>query len=83
MYLMISTRPDIAYVVGRLNRYTQNPNKDNWIALDRLARDLKGTMNFGLMYGTSPPVLEGYSYANWISKSNETKSTSRYIFTLG
>ena len=80
---MISTRPDIAYVVGRLNRYTQNPNKDNWIALDRLARYLKGTMNFGLMYGTSPLVLEGYSDANWISKSNETKSTSGYIFTLG
>lgn len=40
-------------------------------------------MNFGLMYDTSPPVLEGYSDANWIPESNETKSISGYIFTLG
>jgi len=28
-------------------------------------------------------VLEGYSDANWIFDSNETKSTSGYVFTLG
>ena len=30
-----------------------------------------------------PAVLEGYSDANWISDSNETKSTSGYDFILG
>ncbi|XP_071933569.1 uncharacterized protein [Coffea arabica] len=30
-----------------------------------------------------PTVLEGYSDANWISDSNDTKSTSGYVFTLG
>ena len=29
------------------------------------------------------PVLEGYSDANWISDSDETKSTNGYVFTLG
>ncbi|KAH9781527.1 hypothetical protein KPL71_008509 [Citrus sinensis] len=37
MYLMNSTRPDIAYAVGRLSRYTQNPMLEgysdaNWIS---------------------------------------------------
>ncbi|KAJ0075192.1 hypothetical protein Patl1_35172 [Pistacia atlantica] len=35
------------------------------------------------MFGSTPPVLEGYSDANWISDSDEIKSTSGYIFTLG
>ena len=28
-------------------------------------------------------MVEGYSDANWISDSQETKSTSGYILTLG
>ena len=83
MYLMNSTRPDIAYAVTRLSRYTHNPDKSHWIALNRVARYLKGTIDYGLMFGSTPPVLEGYSDANWISDSDEIKSTSGYIFTLG
>jgi hypothetical protein len=44
---------------------------------------LKGTMNYGIVYSGFPAVLEGYSDANWISDSDETKSTSGYVFTLG
>ena len=32
MYAMISTRPDIAYVVGKLSRYTSNPSSHHWQA---------------------------------------------------
>ena len=34
-------------------------------------------------YTRYPAVLEGYSDANWISDTNDTKSTSGYVFTLG
>ena len=83
IYLMNCTRPDIAYAVGRLSRYTQCPNKDHWIALQRVLRYLKGTINYGLVFCGTPTVLEGYCDANWISDSDEMKSTSGYIFTLG
>nr|KAJ0219335.1 hypothetical protein LSAT_V11C300134630 [Lactuca sativa] len=33
MYAMISTRPDIAYAMGRLSRYTSNPNSHHWQAV--------------------------------------------------
>ncbi|KAL0342876.1 UNVERIFIED_CONTAM: Retrovirus-related Pol polyprotein from transposon RE2 [Sesamum angustifolium] len=36
------TRPDIAYAVSRLSRYTHNPNKEHWVALHRLLKYLKG-----------------------------------------
>ena len=40
-------------------------------------------MNYGILYSGFPAVLEGYNDANWISNSNEIKSTSSYVFTLG
>ncbi|GJY44000.1 zinc finger, CCHC-type containing protein [Tanacetum coccineum] len=30
MYVMTSTRPDIAYTVGRLSRFTSNPSRQHW-----------------------------------------------------
>ncbi|KAJ0091053.1 hypothetical protein Patl1_13945 [Pistacia atlantica] len=80
---MNSTRPDIAYDVTRLSRYTHNPDKSHWIALDKVARYLKGTIDYELTFGSTPPILEGYSDGNWISYSDETKSTNGCIFTLG
>ena len=76
------SRPDIAYAVGRLSRYTHSPNQDHWDALVRLMRYLRGTMDYGIEYSGFPIVLEGYSDGNWISDLDETKSTSGYVFTL-
>ena len=30
MYVMTCTRPDIAFVVGKLSRYTSNPSQAHW-----------------------------------------------------
>jgi len=40
-------------------------------------------MDCVIEYRGFPTVLEGYSDANWISDSDETKCTSGYVFTLG
>jgi len=40
-------------------------------------------MDYGIEYNGFFALLEGYSDANWISNSDETKSTSGYVFTLG
>ncbi|KAL0288543.1 UNVERIFIED_CONTAM: Retrovirus-related Pol polyprotein from transposon TNT 1-94 [Sesamum calycinum] len=83
MYIMNCTRPDIAYSVNKLSRFTSNPSKDHWKGLIRVLRYLKYTSNYGLHYTRYPAVLEGYSDANWISDSKDTKSTSGYVFTIG
>ena len=83
MHLMNFSRPDIAYAVCRLSRYTHNPNNDNWSALARLMTYLQGTKNYGILHSGFPAVLEGYNDDNWISDLDEIKSTSGYVFTLG
>ena len=75
--------PDIAYFVSKLSRYSSNLGEDHWKALVRVLRYLKYTLNYGLHYTRYPAVLEGYSDANWIFDTKDTKSTSGYVFTLG
>ncbi|GJY31813.1 zinc finger, CCHC-type containing protein [Tanacetum coccineum] len=41
MYAMTSTRPDIAYAVGRLSRFTSNPSRQHWQAITRVFKYLK------------------------------------------
>ena len=83
MHSMNFSRPNVAYAMYRLSRYTHNLNNDHWSALARLMKYLRGTMNYGILYNGFPTVLEGYSDANWISDSYEIKSKSGYVFTLG
>ena len=83
MYAMTSTRPDIAYAVGKLSRYSSNPGPLHWIAIRRVLRYIKGTMSHGLCYSGEPPVLEGYSDASWITNKEDSSSTSGWIFIYG
>ena len=83
MYVMNCTRPDIAYAVSKLSRYTSNLGLDHWKATVRVLRYLKYTQNYGLHYPKYPAVLELYCDANWISDTKDPKSISGYLFTLG
>ncbi|RVW27670.1 Retrovirus-related Pol polyprotein from transposon TNT 1-94 [Vitis vinifera] len=83
MYITNCTRPDIAYSINRLARYTNNLAKEHWFAFVRVLRYFKHTIKYGLHYIRYPSVIEGFSDANWISDSLESKSTSEYIFNLG
>ncbi|KAF3662699.1 hypothetical protein FXO37_12317 [Capsicum annuum] len=83
MYIMNFTQPDIACAISKLSRYTSNPNKTHWIAVKKVLGYLKYTQDYALHYNKYSAVLEGYSDANWITGSNEVKSTSGYVFTIG
>nr|GEV06564.1 zinc finger, CCHC-type [Tanacetum cinerariifolium] len=66
MYAMTSTRPDIAYAVGRLSRFTGNPSRQHWKAIIRIFKYLRCAKNYGLSYVGYPSVLEGA--ISWASK---------------
>ncbi|GJW12154.1 zinc finger, CCHC-type containing protein [Tanacetum coccineum] len=83
MYATHCTRPDIAYAVCKLSRYTSNPSQDHWKAIGRIFGYLKRTRQLALYYDHFPAVLEGYSDSSWITGSSDSKSTTGWIFTLG
>ncbi|GKF73688.1 hypothetical protein Tco_0220020, partial [Tanacetum coccineum] len=53
VYLMVCTRPDIAYAVSVVSRYLANPGKKHWEAVKWILKYLRGTANVGLVYGTN------------------------------
>ena len=83
MYVMTSTRPDIAFAVGRLSRYTSCPSDLHWHAVKRILKYIKKTLDYGLSYSGYPTVLEGFTDASWITDYEDHTSTSGWIFTLG
>jgi len=80
---MTCIRPDIAYAVGKMSRYTSNPSHIHWIVVQMIFKYLKKTINYGIWYNRYPIVLEGYTNASWITDNNDHKSISGWIFTLG
>nr|GEV40192.1 zinc finger, CCHC-type [Tanacetum cinerariifolium] len=82
MYAMTCTRPDIAFVVGKLRRYTSNPGTQHWQAIQRVLKYLKKIMDNRLTYTVYPSVLEGYTDASWISNTEDNSSTCGWVFLL-
>ncbi|GJV52481.1 zinc finger, CCHC-type containing protein [Tanacetum coccineum] len=83
MYLMTGTRPDLAYAVSRLSRYTSNPSYAHWKAITRVLYYLRYSRDYGLHYDRHHAVIEGYNDAKWISDIKDSRSISGYVFTLG
>ena len=64
LYLTAS-RPDISYNVGVCARYQANPKESHMIALKRIIKYVKTTIDFGLWYSKNTnDVLAGYSDAD-------------------
>lgn len=60
MFLIDYTRPDIAYAINKLSRYTYNPSNEHWNTLNRLLKYLKGTITWKLKFVRYLVVLKGY-----------------------
>lgn len=82
MYAMVATRPDIAFAVGRLSRYLDNPSDGNWQGATRALRYLKGTSEYCLTFN-GKGNLEGYCDADFAGDRDSMKSTTGFIFLFG
>ncbi|KAK6158246.1 hypothetical protein DH2020_005560 [Rehmannia glutinosa] len=84
MYLMVSTRPDIAYSVSCLSRYMSNPGIIHWNAVKWLLRYLKHSLNYSLKFAKCKDgvKLKGYVDSNYANDRDNRKSTTSYVFTL-
>ncbi|KAL2525850.1 cysteine-rich RLK (RECEPTOR-like protein kinase) 8 [Abeliophyllum distichum] len=86
MYLMVCTRPDLAFAVSTLSMYMSNPGPDHWEALKWLLRYLKSTYHVGLIYKTvsNGVKLKSFTDADYGGDRDRDnrKSTSFYVFTL-
>ena len=75
MYLATSTRPDIAYTVGVLARFSSNPGSAHVAALNHLFRYLQGTKDLKLVYSANvdegEPLHEAMAWAEVLQIMHE------------
>ena len=83
MYLMICTRPDIAYAVSVLSRFMNQPREKHWRYVKQLLKYIKSTRDCSLIYPKmNTTVLKGYSDSDHAGDLGDRKSTSGFILAL-
>jgi hypothetical protein len=84
MYLMVCTRPDIAYAISQLSRYCSNHGTEHWNALLQVIRYIKGTKSVGITYRGGLLLYPSlFSDASFASDVDSKKSVSAYIAYVG
>jgi len=85
MYLAVTTRPDIAFTVGTLARFSSKPGVGHWKAVKHLFRYLKGTLDLKLVYkpDSSGEFFTSFSDADHGGCKSTGRSTSAYLIKVG
>lgn len=78
------TRPDITYAVNQVCQFMHCPTIVHWLAVKKILRFLKGTINHGLLLCPGRlDSLHGFSYADWAGNPDDRRSTNGFIIFLG
>ena len=86
MYIAIATRPDIAYAVGVLSRFSSNPGVAHWKAVQHLFRYMQATKDLKLTYAPDPSqtdLFTTYCDADFAGNIDNKRSTSGYVVKIG
>ena len=81
MYLMLGTRPDLAYSVGYLSRSLENPKSEDIMRVKTVFRYIAGTLKKGITYFQNYDVgiLQCYSDADFGGCVQSGRSTSGVV----
>lgn len=82
MYLVVRTRPDVAFATITLARYSTDPRPVHWRAIRRIFAYLQGTKSYWLTLGGNNERIQGYCDADGMSDLSR-RPISGYVFTLG
>jgi hypothetical protein len=81
---LVNTRLDLAYSVGFVSRFLENPTEEHLAAVKRIIRYVAGTLNLGCQYGKNDHWrLVGYCDSDLASDLDTIKSTTGVAYFLG
>ena len=83
LYIMLGTRPDIAYAVTKMSQFAANPSREHLDKALYICRYLAGTSKYALVYdGPSNKGLLAYTDSDWASDPIKRRSVTGYFFKL-
>jgi len=82
---LVHTRPDLAYAVGFVSQFMEQPTVEHQGAVKQILRYLTGTLDFGLDYtkALGGTRFIGYTDSDLAGDVDTSKSTSGSLFFLG
>ena len=83
LYLMLGTRPDIAFAVTKLAQFAARPSEEHFNKALYICRYLRGTSKYCLTYdGTSGEGLLACTDSDWASDPQQRRSQTGYFLKL-
>ena len=84
MYAMVATRPDIAHVVGVINKFMHNPGRSHRNAIKHVFKYLVGTKDHVILFEPNKTSdVVGYTDSDFANCVDSRKSTTRYCVKFG
>ncbi|GLJ38457.1 hypothetical protein SUGI_0783140 [Cryptomeria japonica] len=84
LHYVVHSRSGIAHAIGIVARFQMNPKETHLIAMKRIFRYLKGTIDYGIWYPYGEKFdLKVYTNANWAGNVDDQKNTTGGAFFLG
>ncbi|CAL1398618.1 unnamed protein product [Linum trigynum] len=82
---LVTTRPDVAFLVNRLSQFMHAPTTVHWQHVNRLLRYVAGTHTLSLRISRhcSPLQLRVFSDSDWAGDPDDRTSTSDFLVYLG
>lgn len=77
-YLVLCSRPDLAFVAGQLSQFLDNPGSQHWAAFKRVLCYLRHTAHVGLKLGEETVNLKIYSDADHAGCPYTQRSVTGY-----
>ncbi|KAL5569887.1 hypothetical protein UlMin_026462 [Ulmus minor] len=78
------TRPDISFAVNKACQFMQSPTSAHWLAVKRILRYLRGTMQDGIKLQASDHLqIQAYTDADYASTPDDRRSSSGYCLYMG
>ena len=83
LHIANNTRPDIAFAVSFLARFTAQPTGSSFARLKDVLLYLKGTASYSLRLGGPECALHGFCDSDWAGCTSSRKSTTGYVVKCG
>ena len=83
MYAMVATKVDVTFAVSLVSQFLSKASPPHWMAMKRIMRHLKNTLDSELYLRGKVITLRGFCDANWTEDANDWQSKTGYMFIIG
>ena len=84
LYLANCTRPDIAFAVNLIARFSASSTRRHWNSIKHTFWYLQGSQDLRLLYTRNQDMTSvGYSDAGYMSYPHNARSQTSYVFLCG